>query len=161
MRIEIEFGSGSSKEVAAATRVRRNINRSFADFKLPEDIVAKLIKMINQGCNLMISGGTKSGKITLLNFFVSKTDKDKRNIIIEDAMEIDLPKEDYSVQFFVGRNDKNPKRAFANKINRIVRIRPDILIIGEISVDNAFPALRLFNMGHQGSFCAIHANNSE
>lgn len=156
-RIEAEIGCSISKKIAVSIRVRRNIKRTFKDFGISDKDAKTLMALIKKGCNLMISGGTGLGKTTLLNLLIQPLGE-KRILTIEDAMEIILPNEDFSVQFFVSRNAENLRDQFRKKINRMVRMNPDIIIIGEISADNAYPALRLFNTGHKGSFCTIHAN---
>lgn len=158
-RIEAEIGCSVSKKIAVSIRVRRNIKRKLKDFGISKADAKTLMALIKEGCNLMISGGTGLGKTTLLNLLIQPLAlAKKRFLTIEDAMEVVLADERFSVQFFVSRNSESQRDEFRKKINRTVRMNPDIIIIGEISADNAYPALRLFNTGHASSFCTIHAN---
>ena len=158
-RIELIVGNRANNLIAVAIRIRRNIVRKLIDFGISENVANYIIDLSNQGCNMILSGGTGAGKTTTANCIIDKIDHSKRIITIEDARELVIPNMKLSKQFFVSRNDENPRKTYSQMIDHAVRMRPDIVMVGEISVNNAFPALRLLNTGHKGFLATIHANS--
>jgi flagellar protein FlaI len=112
--------------------------------------------------NILISGGTSSGKTTFLNclsMFIRPTD---RVLTIEDTAELRLP-----LDHWVRLETRPPSIEGAGEISMDVllknslRMRPDRIVVGEVRHDEAFTLFTAMNTGHQGSMGTIHANNSE
>lgn len=109
--------------------------------------------------NIVISGGTSSGKTTLLNITSSFIPKDERIITIEDSAELSLPQEHV---ISLESRPPNIEGEGAIPIRRLVinclRMRPDRIVIGECRGGEAIDMLQAMNTGHDGSLTTIHAN---
>jgi pilus assembly protein CpaF len=110
--------------------------------------------------SLVISGGTGSGKTTILNALSSYIPDDERLITIEDAAELQLQ------QPHVGRMETRPANAEGRGevrqrelMRNALRMRPDRIIIGECRGEEAFDMLQAMNTGHEGSMTTVHANS--
>ncbi|MGA8611921.1 MAG: CpaF family protein [Xanthobacteraceae bacterium] len=123
--------------------------------------MAELLKAAVRGrISLLISGGTGTGKTTLLNALSDSIPDDERLITIEDAAELQLQ------QLHVGRLETRPPNAEGkgevrqrDLVKNALRMRPDRIIIGECRGDEAFDMLQAMNTGHEGSMTTVHANS--
>jgi len=109
--------------------------------------------------SILISGGTGSGKTTMLNALSSYISDTERLITIEDAAELQLQ------QPHVGRMETRPpsiegKGEIRQRelVKNALRMRPDRIIVGEVRGEEAFDMLQAMNTGHEGSMTTIHAN---
>ena len=110
--------------------------------------------------NIIVSGGTGSGKTTTLNALSSFIDDDERVLTIEDTAELQLQ------QVHVGRMESRPpnvegKGAVTQRdcLRNALRMRPDRIIVGETRGEEVIDMLQAMNTGHDGSMTTIHANN--
>jgi pilus assembly protein CpaF len=110
--------------------------------------------------SMVISGGTGSGKTTMLNALSNFIQPDQRLITIEDAAELQLQ------QSHVGRMETRPANAEGkgeirqrDLVKNALRMRPDRIIIGECRGEEAFDMLQAMNTGHEGSMTTVHANS--
>ena len=113
------------------------------------------------GKNLIVSGGTGSGKTTMLNVLGSRIPKTQRLIIIEDAAELQV-KSEHVVNFETRKAD--PTRGTTEVTIRdlvisSMRLRPDRIIVGEVRGEEALDLIQVMNTGHDGSMGTVHANN--
>lgn len=110
--------------------------------------------------NLLISGGTGTGKTTLLNILGRFIPEDERILLIEDTAEIQMPQPD--LVRFEARQAQNgvPAVPIRDLLKAALRHRPDRLILGEIRGGEAFDLLQLLNTGHSGTLSTIHANSA-
>lgn len=110
--------------------------------------------------NLLISGGTGTGKTTLLNILGRFIPEDERILLIEDTAEIHMPQPD--LVRFEARQAQNgiPAVPIRDLLKAALRHRPDRLILGEIRGGEAFDLLQLLNTGHSGTLSTIHANSA-
>jgi pilus assembly protein CpaF len=122
-------------------------------------IVDVLKAAVRGRISLIISGGTGSGKTTMLNALSSYIPAEERMITIEDAAELQLQ------QIHVGRLETRPPNAEGKGeirqrelVKNALRMRPDRIIIGECRGEEAFDMLQAMNTGHEGSMTTIHAN---
>jgi pilus assembly protein CpaF len=123
--------------------------------------MAEMLKAAVRGrVSLVISGGTGTGKTTLLNALSDSIPDDERLITIEDAAELQLQ------QLHVGRLETRPPNAEGkgevrqrDLVKNALRMRPDRIIIGECRGDEAFDMLQAMNTGHEGSMTTVHANS--
>jgi len=108
--------------------------------------------------NILVSGGTSSGKTTLLNVLSGYLPDDERIVTIEDAAELQLR------QRHVARLEARPAGPGGKEINirdlviTSLRMRPDRLIVGEVRGPEALDMLQAMNTGHDGSMTTLHAN---
>jgi pilus assembly protein CpaF len=122
--------------------------------------IAELLKAIVQArLNVLISGGTGSGKTTMLNAMSSYVGDTERVITIEDAAELQL-QQPHVVRLetrppnIEGRGEVDQR----DLVKNCLRMRPDRIILGEVRGGEAFDMLQAMNTGHDGSMTTIHAN---
>lgn len=123
--------------------------------------MAELIKYCVEGrLNIVVSGGTGSGKTTTLNVFSSFIPNDERIVTIEDAAELQL------FQEHVIRLETRPANAegkgevtIRDLVKNSLRMRPDRIIVGEVRSGEALDMLQAMNTGHDGSLTTGHANS--
>ena len=109
--------------------------------------------------NIIISGGTGTGKTTLLNALSSYIPNDERIVTIEDAAELSLEQE------HVVRLETKPANVegigavtIRNLVRNALRMRPDRIVVGEVRGGEAMDMLQAMNTGHDGSMTTMHAN---
>ena len=110
--------------------------------------------------NILISGGTGTGKSTLLSILGKFIPPEERTLVIEDTAEIDLTQQ--NLVRFEARREQNglPAVAIRDLLKAALRHRPDRIILGEIRGGEAFDLLQLLNTGHSGTLSTIHANSA-
>ncbi len=123
------------------------------------DPVATLQRAVLDRKNILISGGTCTGKTTFLNAMARWIPASDRVITVEDVNEVQLPQVPNKAQVLVSRTEAGTRITYAHVIDSILRFNPDRIILGELSVHNALPAVRLLNTGHGGFIATIHANS--
>ena len=110
---------------------------------------------------IVLSGGTSSGKTTLLNALVKEIDTAERLILIEDAPEIRLIHEN-AVGLIAARGDSGEAQVDAEDLlQAALRMRPDRIMLGELRGREAFAFLRAVNTGHPGSITTLHADSPQ
>lgn len=126
---------------------------------LTEEMADYLQQCIAHKKNLIISGGTGSGKTSLLNICANMIDPDERIITIEDAAEIklDLPHV-ISLESRPANTEGQGEIPIRLLIKNALRMRPDRIIVGEIRSGEALDMLQAMNTGHSGSLTTVHAN---
>ncbi|HEY0596136.1 P-type DNA transfer ATPase VirB11 [Sphingopyxis sp.] len=125
------------------------------------DIGNALREAVRGRLNILISGGTSSGKTTFLNALIREIPADERLILIEDTPEIRL-KHENAVGLIAARSALGEAHVTANDlVSASLRMRPDRIILGELRGPEAFAFLRAINTGHPGSMTTIHADTVE
>lgn len=109
--------------------------------------------------NILISGGTGTGKTSFLNSLLQELPKEERIITIEDSQELCI-KNINQVSLLVQKND-DTTYTYKDALNDAMRMRPDRLFLGEIDTRNAMLFLRLGNTGHSGMVSTLHSNGVE
>jgi len=111
--------------------------------------------------NILISGGTGSGKTTTLNILGKFIPEEERILLIEDTAEIHLAHA--NLVRFEARPPQNglPQVAIRDLLKAALRHRPDHILLGEIRGGEAFDLLQLLNTGHSGTLSTIHANSAK
>ena len=108
---------------------------------------------------IVISGGTSTGKTTLLNALVREIDTNERLLVIEDAPEIRLDRPN-AVGLIAVRGEQGEAQVDADDLLRAsLRMRPDRILLGELRGKEAFAFLRAVNSGHPGSITTVHADS--
>jgi pilus assembly protein CpaF len=125
-----------------------------------EEMAAYLQAAVSCRLNIIVSGGTGSGKTTTLNALSSFIDNHERVLTIEDTAELQLQ------QVHVGRMESRPPNVEGkgavtqrNCLRNALRMRPDRIIVGETRGEEVIDMLQAMNTGHDGSMTTIHANN--
>lgn len=147
--------------------IRKFNTRSFtiADLILigtiTEEMAAYLRAAIVSRKNILISGGTGTGKTTLLNILADFIPDEDRLLVIEDTAEIHIRKPNL-VRFEARRQQgtKIPAVTIRDLLKASLRHRPERTILGEIRGEEAFDLLQALNTGHSGSLSTIHANSA-
>ncbi len=126
-----------------------------------EEMAAYIQAAVACRLNVIVSGGTGSGKTTTLNALSSFIDNSERILTIEDTAELQLQ------QVHVGRMESRPpnvegKGAVTQRdcLRNALRMRPDRIIVGETRGEEVIDMLQAMNTGHDGSMTTIHANNA-
>ncbi len=126
-----------------------------------EEMAAYLQAAVSTRLNIIVSGGTGSGKTTTLNALSSFIDNAERVLTIEDTAELQLQ------QVHVGRMESRPpnvegKGAVTQRdcLRNALRMRPDRIIVGETRGEEVIDMLQAMNTGHDGSMTTIHANSA-
>ncbi len=111
--------------------------------------------------NILISGGTATGKSTLAGLLARFIPEDERILLIEDTAELHLSH--VNLVRFEARREQNglPAIAIRDLLKASLRHRPDRIILGEIRGSEAFDLLQLLNTGHSGTLSTIHANSAK
>jgi type IV secretion system protein VirB11 len=111
--------------------------------------------------NIVVSGGTSTGKTTFLNALLREIPLDERLILIEDTPEL-VVQHDNCIGLVSVRGELGEARVTANDlVSAALRMRPDRIILGELRGPEAFSFLRAINSGHPGSMTTIHADSAE
>ena len=126
---------------------------------IPEDMAPVLEAIVASRRNVLISGGTGSGKTTMLNAMSTFIDERERIVTIEDSAELQLQ------QAHVARLETRPPNIEGkgevtqrDLVKNALRMRPDRIIVGEVRAGEAFDMLQAMNTGHDGSMTTVHAN---
>jgi pilus assembly protein CpaF len=147
--------------------IRKFSKRPFSMEKLIEinsichEMAAVLVAAVAGRVTILVSGGTGSGKTTMLNALSTFISEDERLITIEDAAELQLQ------QPHVGRMETRPPNIEGKGeirqrelVKNALRMRPDRIVVGECRGEEAFDMLQAMNTGHEGSLTTIHANTT-
>src|SRR4029077_7676052 len=109
--------------------------------------------------NILVSGGTSSGKTTLLNVMSGYIPSDERIVTIEDAAELQLQQRHVArLQSRPSSPNGTPEVSIRDLVISSLRMRPDRLIVGEVRGPEALDMLQAMNTGHDGSMTTLHAN---
>ncbi len=127
---------------------------------VPAQVAEVMKAVVGARLNVLISGGTGSGKTTMLNAMSAFIDNRERIVTIEDSAELQLQQE------HVARLETRPANiegkgeiAQRDLVKNALRMRPDRIIVGEVRSGEAFDMLQAMNTGHDGSMTTVHANN--
>jgi pilus assembly protein CpaF len=121
---------------------------------------ALLHAMVLGRCNILISGGTSSGKTSLLNALASFVPHDERVVTIEDTAELSLNHPHVvRLESRMGGADGSGVVSIRELVRNSLRMRPDRIVVGEVRGAEVLEMLQAMNTGHDGSMATIHANS--
>ena len=136
------------------------VDRLIQSQAFSEEMALFLHACVRTRLNIMISGGTGSGKTTTLNALSSFIPDNERIVTIEDTAELQLQQE------HIGRMESRPANiegtgavTIRDLVRNALRMRPDRIIVGECRGDEVIDMLQAMNTGHDGSMTTIHANS--
>lgn len=143
------------------TRLAGEAKREAASQPQPERhaLAAFLAQAVRARKNIVISGGTSTGKTTFLNSLINEIPANERLILIEDTPEIQLDR-DNAVGLVAVKSELGEARVSAEDLLQAsLRMRPDRIILGELRGAEAYTFLRAVNTGHPGSLTTLHADS--
>jgi pilus assembly protein CpaF len=126
---------------------------------LTRELAGYLAEQIEGGKTILISGGTGTGKTTLLNILAQSIPSHERIVIIEDTTELSIQKPNILAVECQTDTYKSAV-SFEDLLKNALRWRPDRIILGEVRGVEARTLLDSFNTGHAGSLATIHANSA-
>ncbi len=129
---------------------------------LPKEVAEGLVEAVKGGMSLLISGGTSTGKTTLLAALADVIGGRERIVTVEESPELRLAQP--NVVSLVARPpsvDGAGEVTLRDLVRNALRMRPDRIIVGEVRGPEAFDMLQALNTGHEGSMCTLHANGPE
>ena len=153
-----------NSDISLCIRIPSQKRFELENFELSEKVkdfgwtYEKIRKLIRDKKNVLISGGTGSGKTSFLNSLMGEINPDERVVTIEDSQELNLEHIKNKTQLAVPKIE-NEIYSYQEAINNSLRLRPDRLFLGEIDIRNTFTFLRVNNTGHEGNLSTLHANN--
>lgn len=127
---------------------------------LTNDMALFLESCVEAKLNILISGGTGTGKTTLLNILSGFIGSEERIITIEDAAELRLHQPHViSLETRTTNYEGEGEVTIRDLVRNSLRMRPDRIIVGEVRGKEAFDMMQAMNTGHEGSITTLHANN--
>ena len=127
---------------------------------LSEQVATVLAAAVEGGMNVLVSGGTGTGKTTLLNVLSGFVPADERIVTIEDAVELQLHQEHViRLESRPPNIEGNGQITIRDLVRNSLRMRPDRIIVGEVRGAEALDMLQAMNTGHDGSLSTVHANS--
>lgn len=129
---------------------------------LDETMAYFLDCVVKSKMNTLISGGTGSGKTTILNVVASSIPNYERVITIEDSAELRLNRPNVvGMEARPSNVEGKGEVTIRNLVRNALRMRPDRIIVGEVRSGEAFDMLQAMNTGHEGSLTTVHANTPD
>lgn len=160
-RIQLCLGNSVATGLSASIRIAKFNTHSLDDFEISSEHRNALTSAIDSKANVLISGGTYSGKTSLMNAAVRLMPADNRVLSVEDTYEIDLSHIPNAARHLVSRLATDEDVTYKTVIDAFTRLRPDRILVGELSTQNTWILLRLLNTGHGGLLTTVHANSPE
>lgn len=151
---EISFVEGKPVDV---DEERQSHAKALKNLIKGDDLPALLKRAVEDKLNILVSGGTSSGKTTIARALLALSHPDERLVTIEDAVEL-RPTHANSVALVATRRDDSD-RTTAKLLESALRMRPDRLVVGELRGAEAYSFLEAINTGHPGSISTIHADS--
>ena len=150
---EIPYLGQSGGAADIDTRLRQRLEAG--------DVAGTLSAAVKGRRNILIAGGTSTGKTTFLNALIREIPSEERLIVIEDTPELHL-RHPNAVGLLAARSALGEASVSAEDLlNASLRMRPDRVILGELRGPEAYTFLRAVNTGHPGSVTTIHADSPE
>src|SRR6185503_9522062 len=165
-RIHAVIPPCARKGTTLAIRKFATVQFTFKDYvaigAMSADVAQFLDICMKLGKNVLVSGGTGSGKTTLLSVLSNRIPKGQRVLVIEDSSELKVEYE-HVVFFETQQADEGGKGlvTIRDLLKSALRLRPDRIIVGEVSGSEALELIQAMNTGHKGCMGTIHANSAE
>jgi type IV secretion system protein VirB11 len=163
---ELELSDYVQSGAFGETKARQGFERSEGDRALADmlaagDIGGMLSAAVRGRKNILVSGGTSTGKTTFLNALLKEVPAGERLILIEDTPELFVRHENH-VGLIAARSALGEAQVETDDlVAASLRMRPDRIILGELRGREAYSFLRAVNTGHPGSMTTVHADSPE
>jgi type IV secretion system protein VirB11 len=153
-----DYEEAGAFELASTERIDLDRERTLVAVA-PAEVREILRSSVRNRRNILISGGTSTGKTTFLNALLREVPEDERLILIEDTPELELNHRN-AIGLLAARSALGEADVRAEDLlMAALRMRPDRIILGELRGAEAFTFLRAVNTGHPGSMTTIHADS--
>jgi pilus assembly protein CpaF len=153
--------NGTTAAIRKFSKEKLTLNDLISFGSLSKEAARFLDICIYLSKNIIVSGGTGSGKTTMLNVLGSRIPKTQRLLIIEDSAELQV-KAEHVVNFVTRKADAErgiSEVSIRELVLSAMRLRPDRIIVGEVRGEEALDLIQVMNTGHDGSMGTVHANN--
>ena len=158
-RLQLNIGSFVLSGIAVSVRVASTREFTFADYACDDATIALLTRAMAEGLNIVISGGTFSGKTQFMNALGKFVPEGQRLLTAEDVDELKIGHVHNQARFIVNRLATREDITYRDVIDSMTRMRPDRIWVGEMSIQNTWILLRLLDTGHSGLLTTIHADS--
>ncbi|MFN2319835.1 MAG: TadA family conjugal transfer-associated ATPase [Dermatophilaceae bacterium] len=146
-------------------RVPRRVSLSLADLEADAFVTsaqaAELRELVGSRRSVLVSGGTGTGKTTLLAALLTGVPRTERVVVVEDVSELHVP---HSHVVRLQARHRNVEGAgeitMTDLVRQAMRMRPDRIVVGEVRGAEVIDLFRAFNTGHEGGFATVHANSA-
>jgi len=156
-RFHAVIGSSVDTGLAVSIRVKRMKKITWDDFEVSLEHQDLIESTIARGGSILLSGGTGSGKTTFQNMLCGFIPPGDKIITIEDTREIILTHEN-KVHLTVSRTRGVSDLTWGDQIESCLRLNPDDIIPGELSISSALPTMKAMDTGHDSIITTMHAN---
>ena len=161
MRLADYAGSGGFDDAGSRRTRQAELNRRLSALHAAGDLAGMLSEAVTGRKNILVSGGTSTGKTTFLNALLEEVPETERLILIEDAPELKL-RHANAVSLLAARGRLGEAAVTTEDLlTASLRMRPDRIILGELRGPEAYSFLRAINTGHPGSMTTVHADSPE
>lgn len=152
---------GAFDDAVVGKRTDRRIDTVLAEMRDRGDVPGLLRMAIRARRNILVSGGTSTGKTTFLNALIREIPTSERLITIEDTPELQVGHPN-AVGLVAVRGGLGEAQVSADDlVSASLRMRPDRILLGELRGPEAYAFLRAINTGHPGSMTTVHADSAE
>ena len=150
---------GAFLQTKTAAAVSDPLDEELMDLYTRGDVKNFISKAVKGKKNMIISGGTSTGKTTFMNAALGEIPSEERIITVEDAREVQIDHIPNRVHLMVSKGGQGRAKVTTQElIEACLRLRPDRIIVGELRGAEAFSYLRAVNTGHPGSIATVHAD---
>ena len=156
-----DYDAAGAFRATSVGEVAGSLETQLQELLAAGEMEALLATAVKGRRNILVSGGTSTGKTTFLNALIQEIPAEERLILIEDTPELKLGRKN-SVGLLATRSALGEASVSAEDLlNASLRMRPDRIILGELRGPEAFTFLRAVNTGHPGSMTTVHADNPD
>jgi type IV secretion system protein VirB11 len=150
---------GAFAQTKTIAEVSNPLDEELSDLYARGDVKNFIAKAVKGKKNMIISGGTSTGKTTFMNAALGQIPSAERIITVEDAREVQIDHIPNRVHLMVSKGGQGRAKVTTQElIEACLRLRPDRIIVGELRGAEAFSYLRAVNTGHPGSIATVHAD---
>lgn len=153
------YGLESGIPLAGARQVLETGLDDEGDLRISDDHIEKILNVIDRHLSIIVSGRTSTGKTTFLGKLVQLIDHSKRLVSVEDTLELDIPHPN-RLRLWVPRQSAVSGFNWSSAIDSLMRLTPDVIFIGELSMTNSAATYKALGTGHP--ICAtVHAGTTD
>ena len=153
--------NGTTLTIRKFTEEKLRLDDLITYGSLTENMAHMIRSSVSSKLNVVVAGGTGSGKTTMLNICSNYIGKNERTITVEDSAELQLIQDHVvSLETKEAKKESNAKSyTIRDLVKETLRMRPDRILCGEVRGGEAWDMLVAMNTGHEGSMTTVHANN--